>query len=110
MSQTIPIPDPNPTPDPDPTPTPDPDPTPEKKSRIGFWGWIKRFFRWLAYRFWGLMMLIVYTLLIIFLTKKCSSQPNNCEDFRKIENELKELEGRVKEKCQNADSTQVVNP
>jgi hypothetical protein len=106
---TPPIEPPSPPRPPEP-PTPDPDPTPEKKSRIGFWGWIKRFFRWLAYRFWGLMMLIVYTLLIIFLTKKCSTPPNNCEDFRKIENELKELEGRVKEKCQNADSTQVVNP
>lgn len=111
--ETEPTPEP-PTPEP-PTPPsppepPTPDPAPEKKSRIGFWGWIKRFFRWIAYRFWGLMMLIVYTLLIIFLTKKCTTPPNNCEDFRKIENELKELEGRVKEKCQNADSTLVVNP
>lgn len=69
-----------------------------EKYRLGFWQHIKRFFRWLAYRFWGLMLLIVYTLLIIFLTKQCTKNPD-CSEFQKVERELKYLEGRIKERC-----------
>lgn len=69
-----------------------------EKSRLSFWQYIKRFFRWLAYRFWGLMLLIVYTLLIIFLTKQCTKKPD-CSEFQKVERELKYLEGRIKERC-----------
>jgi hypothetical protein len=68
------------------------------KSRLSFWQHIKRFFRWLAYRFWGLMLLIIYTLLIIFLTKQCTNKPD-CSKFQKVERELKYLEGRIKERC-----------
>ena len=57
------------------------------------------------------MMLIVYTLLIIFLTKKCTTNKDpNCEKFQQIENELKELEGRIKERCQETDTTTVQTP
>ena len=69
-----------------------------EKTRLSFWQYIKRFFRWLAYRFWGLMLLIVYTLLIIFLTKQCTKKPD-CSEFQKVERELKYLEGRIKERC-----------
>ena len=69
-----------------------------QKIKLTFWQYIKRFFRWLAYRFWGLMLLIVYTLLIIFLTKQCSKSAD-CSDFQKVERELKYLEGRIKERC-----------
>ena len=69
-----------------------------ERSRLSFWQYIKRFFRWLAYRFWGLMLLIIYTLLIIFLTKQCTKKPD-CSEFQKVERELKFLEGRIKERC-----------
>lgn len=78
-------------------PEKDGNPTSER-SRLSFWQYIKRFFRWLAYRFWGLMLLIIYTLLIIFLTKQCTKKPD-CSEFQKVERELKFLEGRIKERC-----------
>jgi len=78
-------------------PEEDENPTAER-SRLSFWQYIKRFFRWLAYRFWGLMLLIIYTLLIIFLTKQCTKKPD-CSEFQKVERELKFLEGRIKERC-----------
>ena len=112
---TPPTPTPTPTPpvaDPPPSdpplPPPPPNPSPVEKNKRGFLALLRRFFRWLAYRFWGLMMLIVYTLLIIFLTKKCTTNKDpNCEKFQQIENELKELEGRIKERCQETDTTTV---
>ena len=103
---TPPVADPPPS-DP-PLPPPPPNPSPVEKNKRGFLALLRRFFRWLAYRFWGLMMLIVYTLLIIFLTKKCTTNKDpNCEKFQQIENELKELEGRIKERCQETDTTTV---
>lgn len=74
------------------------------KSRLSFWQHIKRFLRWLAYRFWGLIMLIIYTLLIICLCKKCQHNDNDCSQYQKIERDLKYLEGRVKERCDGAKS------
>jgi hypothetical protein len=94
-----------------PLPPAPPNPSPVEKKKRGFLALLRRFFRWLAYRFWGLMMLIVYTLLIIFLTKKCTTNKDpNCEKFQQIENELKELEGRIKERCQETDTTTVQTP
>ena len=94
-----------------PLPPVPPNPSPVEKNKRGFLALLRRFFRWLAYRFWGLMMLIVYTLLIIFLTKKCTTNKDpNCEKFQQIENELKELEGRIKERCQETDTTTVQTP
>ena len=94
-----------------PLPPVPPNPSPVEKNKRGCLALLRRFFRWLAYRFWGLMMLIVYTLLIIFLTKKCTTNKDpNCEKFQQIENELKELEGRIKERCQETDTTTVQTP
>ena len=110
-----PFPPPPPPADPPPVDPPlppvPPNPSPVEKNKRGFLALLRRFFRWLAYRFWGLMMLIVYTLLIIFLTKKCTTNKDpNCEKFQQIENELKELEGRIKERCQETDTTTVQTP
>lgn len=77
------------------------------KTRLSFWQHIKRFFRWLAYRFWGLMMLIIYTLLIICLCKKCQHDDKDCSQYQKIERDLKYLEGRVKERCDGAKSNSI---
>ena len=108
---TPPVADPPPSDPPLPPPPPPPNPSPVEKNKRGFLALLRRFFRWLAYRFWGLMMLIVYTLLIIFLTKKCTTNKDpNCEKFQQIENELKELEGRIKERCQETDTTTVQTP
>ena len=106
-----PLPPPPPPPIDPPLPPVPPNPSPVEKNKRGFLALLRRFFRWLAYRFWGLMMLIVYTLLIIFLTKKCTTNKDpNCEKFQQIENELKELEGRIKERCQETDTTTVQTP
>ena len=75
--------------------------------RIGFWGRIKRFLRWVSYRFWGLFWLIIYTLLIIllcryFFTPDCD---DCCRQLENTVNELKRLEEAVKIKC---DSTRIV--
>lgn len=77
------------------------------KTRLSFWQHIKRFFRWLAYRFWGLMMLIIYTLLILCLCKKCHHHEPDCSQYQKIERDLKYLEGIVKGRCDGARSNPV---
>jgi hypothetical protein len=69
------------------------------RNSLGFWELIKRFFRWIAYKFWGLMMLFIYTLLIIFLWEKCNNKKPNCEPNNQIQEKLKYIEGRAKEKC-----------
>jgi hypothetical protein len=69
------------------------------KTRISFWERIKRFFRWITYRFWGLMMLIVFVLLILCLCKHCCRKEDDCSKYQDIDKELKMLEKRVKERC-----------
>jgi hypothetical protein len=78
------------------------------RKRISFWERIKRFFRWLAYRFWGLMMLIVFTLIVLCLCKTCCKETQeDCSIYENVDKELKMLEDRVKERCPkaNEDST-----
>ena len=68
---------------------------------IGCFGRIKRWLRWISYRFWGLFWLLIYTLLIIWLCKYCD-RPNcdaYCEKLKKTKEELKRLEERVRERC-----------
>jgi hypothetical protein len=69
--------------------------------RIGCLGRIKRLLRWISYRFWALFWLIIYTLLIIWLCRYCD-RPNceaYCEKLKKTKEELKDLEERVRERC-----------
>jgi hypothetical protein len=81
-------------------------PFPSPRRGIGFWESLKRFFRWLAYRFWGLMMLIIYTLLIICLCRKCICPvKEDCSQFSEVEKKLKHLQGRMEERCPEVDST-----
>lgn len=74
---------------------------PVKGYKIGFWGRIKRWLRWISYRFWGLFWIIIYTLLIIWLCKFCNKP--NCDDYcnemKKTKKELERLEERVRERC-----------
>lgn len=77
--------------------------------RIGCLGRIKRWLRWISYRFWALFWLIMYTLLIIWLCKYCD-RPNcdaYCEKLKKTKQELKDLGERVRERC---DTTYVKAP
>ena len=106
----IPSPIPIPVPDPIPSPIPIPVPSPEEpeeeekevlKQRMGCFGRIKHFLRWVSYRFWALFWLIIYTLLIIWLCRHCD-RPNcdaYCEKLKKTKEELKHLEERVRERC-----------
>ena len=101
---------PIPSPDPIPSPIPIPVPSPEEpeeeekevlKQRMGCFGRIKHFLRWVSYRFWALFWLIIYTLLIIWLCRHCD-RPNcdaYCEKLKKTKEELKHLEERVRERC-----------
>ena len=72
-----------------------------KKSKVGFFGYIKRFFRWISYRFWGLMMLILYTLLVLCICRYCCNQecPDNCSELKKTEQELIKIKERLNERC-----------
>ena len=74
---------------------------PNKKSKVGFFGYIKRFFRWISYRFWGLMMLIIYTLLILCICRYCCEKecPDNCSELKKTEQELIKIKERLNERC-----------
>lgn len=78
-----------------------------KKKRVGFFGYIKRFFRWLAYRFWGLMLLIMFTLIVLCICKKCCIDKENCSQFNKIEEKVIDVEKKVKDRC-DIDSITVV--
>ena len=76
-------------------------PSTNNKSSIGFWGWIKRWLRWISYRFWGLFWLIIYSLLLIWLCRYCN-KPNcdeYCKEMKKTKKELERLEERVRERC-----------
>lgn len=72
-----------------------------KKRRVGFFGYIKRFFRWISYRFWGLMMLILYTLLVLCICRYCCKKecPDNCSELEKTEHELIKIKERLNERC-----------
>jgi hypothetical protein len=77
------------------------DPKVNYSERIGCLGRIKRLLRWISYRFWALFWLIIYTLLIIWLCRYCD-RPNcdeYCEKLKKTKEELKDLEERVRERC-----------
>ena len=72
-----------------------------KKSKVGFFGYIKRFFRWISYRFWGLMMLILYTLLVLCICRYCCKRecPDNCLELKETEQELIKIKERLNERC-----------
>jgi hypothetical protein len=86
-------------------PTPPPrEEGPNNNSRMGCLGQIKRVLRWISYRFWGLFWLIIYTLLIIYLCRRCA-RPNcdpYCKELNKTKKELLDLERRVRERCDTA--------
>lgn len=71
------------------------------QQRMGCWGRIRHWLRWISYRFWGLFWLLIYTLLIIWLCRYCN-RPNcdaYCEKLTKTKKELQDLERRVRERC-----------
>ena len=67
--------------------------------RISFGERIKRIFRWITYRFWGLMMLIVFVLLILCLCKHCCRKEDDCSKYQDIDKVQQKHEMRVKERC-----------
>lgn len=103
-----PTPEPEPEPYPEPEPEPDPEPLPpepiplyDKSKNVGCIGRIVRILRWISYRFWGLFWLIIYTLLVLWLSRYCN-RPNcdaYCQKLKETKKELELLEKRVKERC-----------
>jgi hypothetical protein len=76
-------------------------------NKIGCFGRISRFLRWISYRFWALFWLIIYTLLIILLCRYFF-RPDSDECCKQLENTVKELnrlEEAVRTRC---DSTIIV--
>ena len=71
--------------------------------KLTFWERIKRFFRWVSYRFWALMLLIIFILLFCCLCNKCSSGKavpcDNCAELDSINKRLEETKIRLKENC-----------
>jgi len=72
---------------------------PKTKVRLSFWERIKRFLRWLTYRFWGLLLLILAIMLICCICRKCSNRDDKCPNT--IEKELDRLNQRIKDRCYN---------
>jgi hypothetical protein len=70
---------------------------------LTFWERIKRFFRWISYRFWALMLLIILLLLLCCLCKNCSNKKavhcDNCKELDSINKRLDETKSRLKENC-----------
>ena len=73
----------------------------KRMKRVGFFGHVKRFFRWMAYRFWGLMLLIMFTLIVLCICKKCCVDKGNCSKIDRIEEKVIDVEKKVKECCDN---------
>jgi hypothetical protein len=76
---------------------------PLKIRKLTFWERIKRFFRWVSYRFWALMLLIILLLLLCCLCKNCSDKKavpcDNCKELDSINKRLEETKIRLKENC-----------
>lgn len=68
---------------------------------VGFFQKIIRFFRYLSYRFWGLMLLIILILIVLCICKKCCSNKSRCSELVGIENKINDIEKRVEERCKN---------
>tara|TARA_B110000285_G_scaffold235285_1_gene316074 strand:+ start:6893 stop:7732 length:840 start_codon:yes stop_codon:yes gene_type:complete len=71
------------------------------RENIGLLGYFKRFFRWISFRFWGLMLLIVYTLIIICLCHYCSADScqNDCSKLDETEKELLLIKEHLRKRC-----------
>lgn len=75
---------------------PVPSQTVVEKRRLTFFEYIKRFLRWIAYRFWALMLLILVVLLILCMCRHCCAPEFDCSG---IDKELGLLEGRLECCC-----------
>jgi hypothetical protein len=75
----------------------------QENIKLTFWERIKRFFRWISYRFWALMLLIILVMLLCCLCKKCSNKNavrcDNCKELDSINKRLEETKIRLKENC-----------
>lgn len=71
----------------------------EYRKKLSFWERLKRFFRWLAYRFWGLMLFIVLMLLLFCLCKKCRSN-QSCADYKRVNDDYNKIENAIKDRCE----------
>ena len=82
----------------------DPPPQPPKQNNttpisIGFLERIKRFFRWISYRFWGLMLLILFALLICCICRRCCGSKIDCSQYENINRSIDSLDNVIKSKC-----------
>jgi len=75
----------------------------QEHRKLTFWERIKRFFRWISYRFWALMLLIILLLLLCCICKNCSNKKavrcDNCKELDSINKRLEETKIRLKENC-----------
>jgi hypothetical protein len=71
------------------------------KNNVGCIGRIVRWLRWVSYRFWALFWLLIYTLLIVWLTRYFSDPQCEecCDQLMRTKQDLEQLEVRIKERC-----------
>ncbi len=68
---------------------------------IGCLGRIVRLLRWISYRFWALFWLIMYTLIVMLLTRHFSKTECDdcCKQLQKTREELEIIDQRIRDRC-----------
>jgi len=68
---------------------------------IGCIGRIVRLLRWISYRFWALFWLIMYTLIVMLLTRHFSKTECDdcCKQLQKTREELEIIDQRIRDRC-----------
>jgi len=69
--------------------------------RLSIWERIKRFFRFIAYKLWALMLLIVLALLLICLCRSCCCKKGGTtnSELDSLNQQLQELDQRIQLQC-----------
>jgi hypothetical protein len=80
----------------------------QSEANTGCIGRIVRFLRWMSYRFWGLIWLLIYTMVVILLTRYFYQPiPSDCcIKLKQAREELEILDQRIRERCDSTSSGQ----
>jgi hypothetical protein len=72
-----------------------------RPARLSIWERIKRFFRFITYKLWALMLLIILTLLLICLCRSCCCKKGGTtnSDLDSLNRQLQELDQRIQLQC-----------
>jgi hypothetical protein len=74
----------------------------KKINKENFWLSLIHALRRFVYRFWGLLFLIMFLMLMSCLFKSCgSSNNNNCNNIDSLNSKILELQKKVADRCKN---------